>query len=40
MYDYSKKVGEFHEDHVRLTNDERSDMRKRRETNLKRVRDG
>lgn len=32
--------GEFHEDHVRLTNDERSDMRKRRETNLKRVHDG
>ncbi|MGF1614280.1 MAG: cyclic GMP-AMP synthase DncV-like nucleotidyltransferase [Gammaproteobacteria bacterium] len=40
MYDYSKKVSEFHKDHVRLTNDERSDMRKRRETNLQRVHDG
>lgn len=40
MYDYSKKVSDFHEDHVRLTDDERSDMRRRRETNLKRIHDG
>lgn len=40
MYDYSKKVSEFHENHVRLTKDEQSAMRKRREANLRRAHDG
>jgi len=40
MYDYSKKVAKFHEDHVRLTKDEQAAMRARRGTNLKRVHDG
>jgi hypothetical protein len=40
MYDFSKKVRKFHEDHVRLTSGEQSDMRTRRERNLKRIEDG
>lgn len=40
MYDFSKQVRKFHEDHVRLTSDEQSDMRSRRERNLKRIEHG
>lgn len=40
MYDFSKRVRTFHEDHVRLTSGEQSDMRSRRERNLKRIEDG
>lgn len=40
MYDFSKQVRKFHEDHVRLTSGEQSDMRSRRERNLKRIQDG
>jgi len=40
MYDFSKRVRKFHEDHVRLTSGEQSDMRSRRERNLKRIEDG
>lgn len=40
MYDFSKRLGVFHDEHVRLTNTQRSDMRDRRETNFKRICDG
>ena len=40
MYNFSKHVRKFHEDHVRLTSGEQSDMRSRRERNLKRIEDG
>lgn len=40
MYDFSKRISSFHGDHVRLSNDQRSDMRGRRETNLERIRKG
>lgn len=37
MYDFSKRISKFHQDHVRLTNGQRADMRRRRETNLERI---
>lgn len=37
MYDFSKEIFRFHEDHVRLTNVQRADMRRRRETNSDRI---
>ena len=40
MYDFSKRISKFHQDHVRLTNGQRADMRRRRETNLKRIEKG
>lgn len=40
MYDLSKELIKFHDLHVRLTNDQRKDMRQRRDANLKRIRNG
>lgn len=40
MYDFSKEITRFHEDHVRLTNNQRTDMRKRRDANLDRIKSG
>ena len=40
MYDFAKQVATFHKSHVRLTNDQRKDMRNRRETNLDRIEKG
>jgi hypothetical protein len=40
MYDFSKRISKFHQDHVRLTNDQRADMRRRRKTNLERIEKG
>ncbi len=40
MYDFSKEITRFHEDHVRLTNNQRTDMRKRRDANLNRIKSG
>ena len=40
MYDFSKEIAKFHEDHVRLTNNQRADMRKRRDANLDRIKAG
>ncbi|MGK7653206.1 cyclic GMP-AMP synthase DncV-like nucleotidyltransferase [Roseovarius sp. B08] len=40
MYDFSKRISKFHQDHVRLTNGQRADMRRRRETNLERIENG
>lgn len=40
MYDFSKRISKFHKDHVRLTNDQRKDMRRRREANLERIEKG
>ena len=40
MYDFSKEITKFHEDHVRLTNNQRADMRKRRDANLVRIKAG
>jgi len=40
MFDFSKKLTKFHEDHVRLTLEEQGDMRGRRETNLTRIKNG
>lgn len=40
MYDFSKEISKFHENHVRLTNDQRADMKRRRETNLDRIKAG
>ena len=40
MYDFSKRISHFHQDQVRLTNDQRADMRRRRETNLERIEKG
>lgn len=40
MYDFSERVSKFHQDHVRLTNDQRADMRRRREANLERIEKG
>jgi len=37
MYDFSKEVTCFHEEHVRLTNGERGDMKRRRDTNHDRI---
>ncbi len=40
MYDFSKRISKFHRDHVRLTNGQRADMRRRRQTNLERIEKG
>ena len=40
MYDFSAQISKFHQDHVRLSNDQRADMRRRRETNLDRIEKG
>lgn len=40
MYDFSKQISRFHEDHVRLTRDQQADMRRRRELNLGRIETG
>ncbi|WP_417427220.1 cyclic GMP-AMP synthase DncV-like nucleotidyltransferase [Hoeflea sp.] len=40
MYDFSKRISKFHQDHVRLTNGQRADMRRRREINLERIEQG
>ncbi|MBX2830401.1 MAG: hypothetical protein KTR23_04355 [Rhodospirillales bacterium] len=40
MYDYSKQLGKFHDEKVRLTKEQQADMRKRRETNLDRIKSG
>ena len=40
MYDLSKELIKFHNDHVRLTDNQRKDMRNRRDANLKRIRNG
>lgn len=40
MYDFSKRISKFHQDHVRLTNAQRADMRRRREANLERIEKG
>lgn len=37
MFDFSKQISKFHQDHVRLTNAQRSDMRRRRTTNYDRI---
>lgn len=40
MFDSSKLMADFHSKHVRLTNDQRADMRGRRDTNLSRIEAG
>lgn len=40
MYDFSTVISRFHADHVRLTNDQRADMKRRREMNLDRIENG
>lgn len=40
MYDFSKRISKFHQNHVRLTNGQRADMRRRRDTNLERIEKG
>lgn len=40
MYDFSKQIRAFLDDHVRLTNTQRANMRKRRQTNLDRIEAG
>lgn len=40
MYDFSNQVSSFHQQHVRLSNVQRADMKRRRETNLDRVKNG
>lgn len=40
MYDFSKDISNFHANQVRLTNDQRADMKSRRETNLERIENG
>jgi len=40
MYDFSKEISRFHENHVRLTRDQQADMRRRRELNLGRIEAG
>jgi hypothetical protein len=40
MYDYSKRLGKFHDEKVRLTREQQADMRTRRETNLNRIKSG
>ncbi|MEO1688916.1 MAG: cyclic GMP-AMP synthase DncV-like nucleotidyltransferase, partial [Pseudomonadota bacterium] len=37
MYDYSKEISRFHEDHVRLTKAQQGNMRDRRQSNLDRL---
>lgn len=40
MYDFSKQISKFHDDHVRLTRQQQADMRGRRDTNVRRIEDG
>lgn len=40
MYDFSEDVSSFHSKHVRLSNPQRADMKRRREVNLDRVEKG
>lgn len=40
MYDFSKQISKFHLEHVRLTNSQRADMRRRRGINLERIEKG
>ena len=40
MCDLSKIITRFHDSHVRLTNNQRADMKNRRETNLGRIKKG
>jgi hypothetical protein len=40
MYDFSKQISSFHADCVRLSNPQRADMKRRRETNLTRIENG
>ncbi len=40
MYDFSKELTKFHNDHVRLTNGQRANMKERREANHKRIKNG
>lgn len=40
MYDFSKQIAKFHENHVRLTNPQRASMRNRRQINLERIEQG
>lgn len=40
MFDTSKLVADFHSKHVRLTNEQRADMRNRRDTNVNRIKAG
>ncbi len=40
MYDFSTRISNFHKQLVRLSNDQRADMRRRRETNLERIEKG
>lgn len=40
MYDCSKLISKFHNEHVRLTQEQRNDMKKRRDTNVERVQSG
>lgn len=37
MFDFSKQISKFHQDHVRLSNAQRSDMKRRRTTNHDRI---
>jgi hypothetical protein len=40
MYDLTKQISRFYEDHVRLTREQQGDMRRRRQTNLDRIKAG
>jgi len=40
MYDFSKRISSFHKEHVRLSNEQRADMKRRRVTNLDRIEKG
>lgn len=37
MYDFSAQISSFHSNHVRLSNPQRADMKRRRENNLERI---
>ena len=40
MYDFSKEISSFHENHVRLSKPQQTEMKERRDTNLNRVKSG
>ena len=40
MYDFSKQISKFHDDHVRLTLQHQADMKGRRDANVRRIEDG
>jgi len=40
MYDFSKEIFKFHDQHITLTRGQQNDMRSRREANLKRIKAG